>query len=67
MSYIITIAIIIAVLIVLVFVGKLFVIAVAKKLAVILTKKAIKNVTQYAKNHIQTVTETKEEESKHVP
>jgi hypothetical protein len=66
-SYIIIIAIIVGVLIACVFVGKIFVVIIAKKLAVALAKKAVKKATLYAKDQIQTLTETKEETSKHDP
>ena len=60
MSYIIGIAIAIAVLIALVFLGKILVVILAKKLAISLAKKAINNATQYAKDQIQTLTENKD-------
>ena len=67
MSYIIIIVIAIAVLIALVFLGKILVIAIAKKLAIAFAKKAVKNATQYAKDQIQILTEKNEERSKHDP
>jgi len=62
MSYLIGIAIAVVVLIVFVFLAKIFVVLLAKKFAVSLAEKAVKNATQYAKDQIQTMKENKHEQ-----
>jgi Holliday junction resolvasome RuvABC endonuclease subunit len=64
MYYFIGIAIAIAVLVTMFFVGKILVIVFVKKFAAALVKKAVNNTTRYAKDQIQTMIESKEEKSK---
>ena len=57
MSYIIGIVTAIVLLVALVFLGKILVVIFAKKFAVSLAKKAVKNATQYAKDKMQNLKE----------